>query len=212
MAAPSTANCSVVEESKLAEEESHLDQKVTSILDCSTIWHEDVLSYIGGYIVKKMTNCLKCADCAAALVVENDRQPSFPDQTYYQSCNSMPSSLISFKSYGNLINPSTSVIKTVKATDKHLRLLVAKWSNLPGKALETLQRDMFQEIKPFAFQALQQHSQETHILDKDFRDDHISTLIKKITNFTDDISSSVLENLFRANCQARSTIKTTKTE
>ena len=95
----------------------------------------------------KITNCLKCADCAAALVVENDRQPSFPDHTYCQSeCNSMSPSLISFKSYGNLINPSTSVLKTVKVTDRNLRLLVGKWSNLPARALETLQRDVLQEF------------------------------------------------------------------
>jgi hypothetical protein len=182
VAASPTANCSVVEEGKLAEEDTHLDKKVTSILNCSTIWHEDVLSYIGGYIVKMITNCLKCAECAAALVVENNSQPSLPDHTYGQSCSSMPPSLISFKSYGSLINPSTSVLKTVKVADSRLRLLAAKWSNLPKKALETLQRDVLQEVKPSAFQSLQQHSQDTHVLDKDLRDDHITILVKKITD------------------------------
>jgi hypothetical protein len=176
------SNCSVVEEGKLAEEATHLDNKVTSILDCSTIWHEDVLSYIGEYIVKKITNCLKCAECAAALVVENNSQPSLPDHTYGQSCSSMPPSLISFKSYGSLINPSSSVLKTVKVADTRLRLLAAKWSNLPEKALETLQRDVLQEVKPSAFQSLQQHSQDTHVLDKDLCDDHITILVKKITD------------------------------
>ncbi|CAB4019071.1 DNA transposase THAP9 [Paramuricea clavata] len=182
VAASPTANCSVVEEGKLAEEATHLDKKVTSILDCSTIWHEDVLSYIGGYIVKMITNCLKCAECAAALVAENNSQPSLPDHTYGQSCSSMPPSLISFKSYGSLINPSTSVLKTVKVADSRLRLLAAKWSNLPKKALETLQRDVLQEVKPSVFQSLQQHSQDTHVLDKDLRDDHITILVKKITD------------------------------
>ena len=51
VAASSNANCLVVEESKLVEEASHLDKKVTSILDSSTIcmkmcWHimDDILS------------------------------------------------------------------------------------------------------------------------------------------------------------------------
>ena len=38
VAASSSANCLVIEESKLVEA-SHLDKKVTSILDSSTIWH-----------------------------------------------------------------------------------------------------------------------------------------------------------------------------
>ena len=182
VAASSSANSLVVEESKLEEEASHLDKKVTSILDSSTIWHEDVLSYIGGYIVKKITNCLRCAECAAALVAENDSHPSLPDHTYSQSCSSMSPSLISFKSYGSMINPSTSVLKIVKVADRHLRLLVAKWSNLPEKALNTLQLDVLQEVKTSAFLTLQQHSLETHVLDKNLCDDHITILIKKITD------------------------------
>jgi hypothetical protein len=134
-----------------------------------------------------ITNCLKCAECAAALVVENNSQPSLPDHTYGQSCSSMPPSLISFKSYGSLINPSTSVLKTVKVADSRLRLLAAKWSNLPEKALETLQRYVLQEVKPSAFQSLQHHG-----------------FVQQ------DISSPVLESLFRTNCQARGTIKTAK--
>ena len=70
------ANCSVVEESKLAEEAGHIDNKVAALLDSSTIWHEDVLMYIGGYIVKKVTGCIKCAECATALITEEDSLPN----------------------------------------------------------------------------------------------------------------------------------------
>jgi hypothetical protein len=64
-----------------------------------------------------ITNCLKCAECAAALVVENNSQPSLPDHTYGQSCSSMPPSLISFKSYGSLNSSfleTTSNYKNIK--------------------------------------------------------------------------------------------------
>ena len=37
VAAPSSANCSIVKENKLAEEANHLDDKVTRILDSSNI-------------------------------------------------------------------------------------------------------------------------------------------------------------------------------
>lgn len=192
VAASSSANCLVIEESKLVEEASHLDKKVTSILDSSTIWHEDVLAYIGGYIVKKITNRLRCAECSTALVVENDSQPYLPDHTYGPSGSSMSSNLISFKSYGSLINPSTSVLKIVKVADRHLRLLVAKWSNMPEKALDKLQLDVLQEVKPSAFPTLQQHSLETHTLDKNLCDDHITILIKKIT----DLYSKIFLEIF----------------
>jgi hypothetical protein len=129
-----------------------------------------------------ITNCLKCVESAAALVVENNSQPSLPDHTYGQSCPSMPPTLISFKRYGSLINPSTSVLKTVKVSDSRLCLLAAKWSNFPENALATLQRDVLQEVKPSAFQSLQQHSQDTHVLDNDLRDDHITILVKKVTD------------------------------
>ena len=74
------------------------------------------------------------------------------------------------------------MLKIVKVADRHLRLLVAKWSNLPEKALNTLQLDVLQEVKPSAFLTLQQHSLETHVLDKNLCDDHITILIKKITD------------------------------
>ena len=78
-----------------------------------------------------------------------------------------------------MINPSTSVLKIVEVADRHL---VAKWSNLPEKALNTLQLDVLQEVKSSAFLTLQQHSLETHVLDKNLCDGHITILIKKITD------------------------------
>ena len=60
----------------MAEEADHIDNKVAALLNSSAIWHEDVLMYIGGYIVKKVTGCIKCAECATALITEEDTQPS----------------------------------------------------------------------------------------------------------------------------------------
>ena len=167
------ANCSVVEESKLAEEADHIDNKVAALLNSSTIWHEDVLMYIGGYIVKKVTRCIKCAECATALITEEDTQPYQP--------SSSKSSLTSFKTYGKLISPSSSVLKVVKRADKSLRNMVVKWSQLTDKSIPVVQRDVLQEVKPTVFTSLEQHSKETHVLDENLQDDHITTIIKKIT-------------------------------
>jgi hypothetical protein len=89
--------------------------------------------------------------------------------------------LIYFKTYGKLTNPSSSVVTVVKEADRLLRLMVLKWSHLQHKAIPALQRDVLQEVRPTAFQSLQQHSQETHALDQNLQDDHITIIIKKIT-------------------------------
>ena len=83
--------------------------------------------------------------------------------------------------YGKLTTPSTSVVKIAKIADKYLRAMVEKWSHLPDKTTLILQRDVLQEIKSSAFQSIQKHSQETHILDENCSDNHIAILIKKIT-------------------------------
>ena len=175
-----TAN-SVVDEEKLNKDvPTDADNKISRLLNSSNIWRDDVLEYIGGFIVKKISSCIKCVECAGALSFEmNDNSTNSPDHTYF-SCSSK-SNLISFKTYGKLTTPSTSVVKVVKTADKYLRAMVEKWSHLPDKATLLLQRDVLQEIRPIAFESLQIHAQETHVLDENCIDDHITTLIKKIT-------------------------------
>jgi hypothetical protein len=179
--AAETGNCSVIEESKFAEEADSVDSRVAALLNNSTMWHEHVLAYIGGYIAKKITGCIKCAECATALAteVDDDQFPLSHDHAYCQS--SSKSSLISFKTYGKLTNPSSSMVTVVKEADRLLRLMVLKWSHLQHKAIPALQRDVLQEMRPTPFQSLQQHSQETHALDQNLQDDHITIIIKKIT-------------------------------
>ena len=179
--APSKSANSVVDEEKLNEDQDAVDDKVSLFLKSSNIWRDDVLEYIGGYIANKVSSCIKCPECASALSLgTNDNDcTNCLDHTYFNS--SPKSSLISFKTYGKLTTPSTSVVKVVRTADKYLRAMVEKWSHLPDKATLILQRDVLQEIKPSAFQSIQRHSQETHVLDENCNDDHITILINKIT-------------------------------
>ena len=98
-------------------------------LTCSTIWRDDVLAYIAGYIVKKITVCIKCPECAIALVAidQSRADQTVPDDHSYSS-NSKPESQSLIKSYAKLITPSPSVVKVVKATDWNLRQLVGDWN------------------------------------------------------------------------------------
>ena len=59
--------------------------------------------------------------------------------------------------------------------------MVVKWSQLTDKSIPVVQRDVLQEVKPTVFMLLDQHSQETHVLDENLHDDHITTIMKKIT-------------------------------
>ncbi|CAB3977737.1 THAP domain-containing 9 [Paramuricea clavata] len=66
--AAETGNCSVIEEEKFSKEAEGVDSKVAALLNSSTIWHEDVLAYIGGYIAKIIPGCIKCAELPILLL------------------------------------------------------------------------------------------------------------------------------------------------
>ena len=161
----------MIQEEKLAEEVTSIDSKVTSYLNSSAIWKDDVMEYIGGYIAKKISKCLKCAECASALAMEDVDEYLQTDHTYCGS--SRKANLISLKSYGKLKSPTPSVVKVVKTADQYICLMVGDWSNFSEKALKTLQQDVLQETKPTAFKSLQQHALETHVIDRSLCDDHI---------------------------------------
>ena len=80
------------------------------------------MEYIGGYIAKKISKCLKCVECAAALAMEDVDVFPQTDHTYCGS--SGKADLISFKSYGQLRRPTPSLVKVVKVADRHIRLMV----------------------------------------------------------------------------------------
>ena len=124
IAASEKANCAVIEEEKMDEEMHHVDHNIIMSLTCSTIWRDDVLAYIAGYIVKKITVCIKCPECAIALVAIDKSQAEVPvldDHSYSSNSKPESQSLITIKSYGKLITPSPSVVKVVKATDRNPR-------------------------------------------------------------------------------------------
>ena len=120
---PETANCSVIDKDKMNQEMEHIDSKIVDYLNCSPILHDDVLAYIGGYVVK-ITTSIKCPECVVALVVEDDdKQAALPDHIYSQS-SSPKSSLIYYKSYGKLTTPSPSVIKVITVADRMLHQML----------------------------------------------------------------------------------------
>ena len=183
ISASEKANCAVIDEEKMDEQIRHVDQNIITSLTCSTIWRDDVLAYIAGYIVKKITLCIKSPECAIALVAIDNSQANVlvPDDHSYCS-NSKPESqsLISIKSYGKLTTPSPSVVKVVKATDRNLRQLVGNWTSVKKTAISRLKSNVLQDVKASCFQNLQQHSRESHVLNEELRDDHITIITDQI--------------------------------
>ena len=168
---PSTANCVNVSDNDV-NEMAKVDPRVSNLLLSTTIWRSDVLHYISGYIVKKIIECIDCPDCVPALQSNSESS----DFRYYQN----HLSLLSCKKYGNLIVPSFSVYKVVDSVDKKARRALCKWAYLSKETNAKILSEVLSETRNSTFQSLSQHSKESHILDGELRDDHISKIIKLI--------------------------------
>ena len=160
--APPTSNCQEIDD----KTEFTPDKRILRLLDSSPVWRDDVLGYIGGYIVKQIIPSTKCVECVDAMVAED--QTTIPDHlSYTQVCPNTSNKLIALKSYHNgaLTIPSPSVLKVVHITDKILRRKLHQWHLLNKKALQEIKQEVLKEIKSSTCTALQQHSRDCHILD-----------------------------------------------
>ena len=59
--------------------------------------------------------------------------------------------------------------------------MVVKWSQLTDKSIPVVQRDVLQEVKPTVFKSLTTLNRRLMCGMRTFEDDHITTIIKKIT-------------------------------
>ena len=171
--APSTANCIDISRIQESNEIQSSDPAVNDMLLSNNIWRNDVLQYISGYIVKKILESLDCPDCATALYQSSDSS-----NDYGYSCNL---SLISCKRFGNLLVPSWSVYKVVQSVDRIARRELCNWQGISSDMNKQIESKVLQDTKMSTFTSISEHSKATHILDEHMRDDHITILIKLIT-------------------------------
>ena len=165
---PSTANCVNVSTDD-ASEMSKVDPRASNLLLSTTIWRSDVLHYISGYIVKKLLEFIDCPDCAAALHVSSEN--------IFRNGHL---SLFSLKKYGELLIPSSSIIKVVDCVDRKACRALCKWASLSRESNAQILSDVSSATRNNTFHSLSEHSKECHILDKNLRDDHITIIIKGI--------------------------------
>ena len=166
--ASKNANC-IIEDIPSQNSSFCVDDSLKAILDSSAIWKDDVLFYISGFISQSLKNKVKCPKCVASLYQAVDSN----------SISYGSSSLTKCKTYGDL-TPSNSVFKIVKFT-KLARIELKSWATITDACINRTVQKALIETKGSAFSSLEQHSIAHHILDSGLRDDHITILIKSVT-------------------------------
>ena len=119
-------------------------------------YKENAIAYIGGYIVRKLSQSMDCATCCRAMTSTDLRKSHF--------------SLIRIKDNGGLAYPSDDIIKILTVCEKYFNLYVRRdgegmsaCKNLHAK----LQHSIISELsvtRPafFLFSSLLQHDIDTH--------------------------------------------------
>ena len=109
--ASKNANC-IREDIPSQDSSFCVDDSLKAILDSSTIWKDDVLFYISGFISQSLKKKVKCPECVVSLYQAVDSN----------SISYGSSSLTKCKTYGDLLTPSNSVFKIVEVTDRLARI------------------------------------------------------------------------------------------
>ena len=127
------------------------------------------LAYIGGYIVRKLSQSIDCATCCRAMISNDTTKSHF--------------ALIRVKDNGGLVYPSDDIVKILEVCDKYFNDRnngdgISASKNLRAK----LQHSIVSELsitRPgnVLFSSLLEHDIETHTITEDFH----STQIMKAT-------------------------------
>ena len=155
-----------------------------------------MLHYISGFVAKKLLESIVCPECAAALYNNSDTSISY--------VHTGAKSLLTCKKYGNLLLLSYSVYKVVTCLDKLARRSLCKWSSFNKQNKLAIAMSVLKETKNTTFPSIQNHSKETHILDYNLREDHVTFIIKEIvqhhlTLFSHQFSRVYTERMIKNN-------------
>ncbi|RXG61966.1 DNA transposase THAP9 [Armadillidium vulgare] len=136
---------------------SYINEYETLTLVC-----DNIVSYISGFIVRKLSKSIKCVSCIAALTNENSVSPYM--------------SLINIKNKGGLVLPSQDVIKTCRWCEKVIRQEVGVSPSFRKNIKSYLMYSVMQYLSfESMFPSLQEHAKNNSI-----DENHICLLIKNI--------------------------------
>ena len=95
---------------------------------------------------------MKCPECAAAFYQSFDHEHVVKSKT----------NLLSFKVYGNLIFPSSSLFRVVRTTDKLVREMLVNWQDTSKQSKERVVLGVTEELKNRVFYDTRALNAETH--------------------------------------------------
>ena len=150
---------------------SHIDYDYADITNFSQLspFKDAVVGYIAGYVVRMVRKKINCSECKSALI--SDGADGFDEPP---SCRA----LLTQKNRGGLLQPSVSVIKICKETEKSFqRLLHTLDENLPHSdgLASAISTTVLQAVVGETFEEL-----ENHMFDSEPDNNHIFALIKCI--------------------------------
>ena len=95
---------------------------------------------------------MKCPECAAAFYQSFDHQHDMKSKT----------NLLSFKAYGNLFVPSSSLFRVVQRTNKLVREMLVNWQDTSKQSKERIALGVVEELKIECFDVTRTLKAETH--------------------------------------------------
>ena len=144
----------------------------------NSVYKEAILSYIAGYIIRRILKRISCSICSSALV----NSFSLQDHSYSKSHRS----LINIKNRGGLISPSDDVFHILSICEKTFKFLICGEDphnlkinsdrNVKAKLIYIVNRSLFSS-KPF--KSLNSHDVEKSNILEDL---HSTQLIKMISD------------------------------
>lgn len=126
-----------------------------------TIYTEDIVAYIAGFVIKSINRCVTCLKCREVL-----------------ETSETISSLQKRKQFGNLIKASRPVIEICQIAEKYFRFFdktIGIFNKNVKNLIDTLTKKAFQMVTPKIL-----HHFNQHLLETDFLDGHVILLIKLI--------------------------------
>lgn len=130
----------------------------------TTQYKNEVISYIAGYIIRKLMKKLNCVECINALTVRDAETNQ---------------NLINIKSRGSLLYPSRDVIYICKQVDNALTMYIKVHKNLSDININTVTYDIMKNIISYTSQGIFNVLKE-HINDQCFFSNHVNHLLKSI--------------------------------
>lgn len=130
----------------------------------TTKYKNKVISYIAGYIVRRLIKNIHCAECTNALIGKY---------------NEADQNLIKIKSKGLLIYPSRDVIYICKKVDSAIFMYIKVNKNLSNIDINFVTYDIMRDLISCTSQGIFNELKE-HVNDQSFFNNHINHLLKSI--------------------------------